>query len=661
MSRRNKSRQPGGLAQRASAAQAAPRFPLAGLPPDTYRILVAWALLGGAIGAIYGRAVHAPFIFDDLSTIVDNPSITRLWPLTGDSGVLNPPLTAATTGRQLVNLSLALNYYFGQLDPFGYHVFNILVHLGSALLLWAIVRRTLRLEYFGGRFERAAEPLALLVALVWALHPLQTECVVYVTQRTESMMALFYLATLYGSLRYWAATTPAGRSVWLALATLACMSGMACKEVMVSAPVVVLLFERTFIARSWLEALRKSWPLYAGLAVGWVLFGILNFDQPRSINAGFNRGLPAHVWWFSQAHVLWMYLKLVVWPWPLIIHYEMPYLDTFAAAWPWILAVALLWIATLVLLWQRSSLGFLGIWVFAILSPTLVVPLPTEVAAERRMYLPLAAPAVLAIIGGYQLARSIARFVEPDASRAASGWHPLAMTTACAVIVAMVLGVLDVRRLEAYHDDLAVWRDLLVYQPENAKAHFNLGVALMNVGRSPEAIEHYQRVLKSNSSFAMEAHFNLGAVLTHVGRPQEAIEHFQQVLKFDPDFAKAHNNLGLALMQCGRSPEAIERYEQAIRLDPDFARAHSNLGIALANEGRAEDAIAHFEQALRSQPDLLDAYLNLTVQYSKTRRSADAIATAEKALQLARSQGQTAKAKQIEAWLASYRKDGTLP
>src|SRR5262249_43437233 len=141
---------------------------------------------------------HAPFLFDDGNTITENDSIKQLGP-----AVLSPPLRSCSAGRPLVNLSLAVNYFFGGLEPWGYHLFNMAVHALSAMLLWAIVRRPLRLEFFDGRFDRAAEPLALLVALVWAVHPLQTETVQYVTQRTEGMVGCCYLATLYACLLYW--------------------------------------------------------------------------------------------------------------------------------------------------------------------------------------------------------------------------------------------------------------------------------------------------------------------------------------------------------------------------------------------------------------------------------------------------------------------------
>jgi protein O-mannosyl-transferase len=152
------------------------------------------AVLGLIIAIVYGPSVSTPFIFDDVPGIVQNPSLFRLWPLLGSAphfAPLNPPRLSPTSGRPLVNLSFAINYQLGGLNPVGYHLFNLMLHWLSAILLMGIVRRTLQLEFFRERFGNVAIPLGFLAALVWALHPLQTETVVYVTQRTELSVAFF--------------------------------------------------------------------------------------------------------------------------------------------------------------------------------------------------------------------------------------------------------------------------------------------------------------------------------------------------------------------------------------------------------------------------------------------------------------------------------------
>ncbi len=387
----------------------------AGVPPTTpapllrrvpgvaLRVLGA-CVLAASICAVYGPAVDGPLVFDDLTTVSGNPSIRQLWPLWGSEkggSPLNPPDLNPIHARPLVNLSLALNYHFGGLDPRGYRIAHIVVHLLSALLLWAIVARTLRLEFFHGRFATVADPLGFAAALLWSLHPVDTESVVYVTQRTELLMGLFYLATLYCSLRYWDAARRLPRGVWLLSATLCCLAGILCKETMASAPAMVLLYERTFLAQTFRRAVGRSWPLYLGLALCWIPALALNYHGPRTPLAGFGLGVPAHIWWLTQAKVVFLYLKLAAWPWPLVIHYEIPYLTTIAEAWPWVLGAGALFAAGIVLAWRRSAVGYVIVWVFAVLSPTLVIPLVGETAAERRMYVPLAALVPLLVVGLY--------------------------------------------------------------------------------------------------------------------------------------------------------------------------------------------------------------------------------------------------------------------
>ncbi|HEY2840480.1 MAG TPA: tetratricopeptide repeat protein [Pirellulales bacterium] len=587
-----------------------------------------------AVGLIYGRGLRAPFIFDDSVCTEYNASIMRLYPLLRDAegpGPFSNLSYSPLAGRPLVNLSLAVNYHFGQFDPFGYHVVNMVLHALSAVLLWAIVRRVLLLDYFADKFQRVAAPLALAVALVWAVHPLLTDAVEYMTQRTELMMGWCYLATIYCSLRYFASTAPPGRAMWLLLASLVCTAGMACKEVMVSAPVAVLLLDRTFIAGSFGNAWRRSWPLYLGLSASWLLLFALNYGGPRSESAGFHLEVPAYAWWFTQTKVLLMYLKLVVWPWPMVIHYDMPYLDTIGAAWPYLAPVAALGVGTLYLLWRGTATGFLASMVFLILSPTLVVPITTEIAAERRMYLPLAALVSLLVVGGYAAVQRGADFFAARRGRASSGWWPLATLGGCTLTVALALSLLSVRRLAAYADELTMWQDAAIYQPDNELVLDNFGLALIQVGRIQEAIAHYEGVLdRLPNSF--KAHTNYGVALAAAGRFSEAIEHHERAVQLEPRFGKAQNNWGGTLLMMGQRDgfregqidEVIAHEREAIRINPTNVDAYYNLGLAMLLADRPEDAIKAFSQGLALSPRSGNAWQGIGIALDTLGNRSDA-------------------------------------
>ena len=305
-------------------------------------------LLAVAVWFTYRGPLDGPFIFDDVPTVVSNLSLRRLWPLVNlgeGRGPLQPPPQTSVSGRPVANLSLAIDYHFSQLAPRGYRVTNIVLHTLAAIVLAAVVSRTLLLEFFHERFAGVADPLAFAGALVWSLHPLNTESVAYVTQRTEVLMGLMYLLTFDFSQHYWSTERRGSRAAWLIAAAIACQLGMLTKEMMVSAPVIVLLYERTFLRGSFRQALRESWPLYLGLASAWLSLAVWNVQGPRTEAGGFHIGIPALAWWFTQAKVIFLYLKLTIWPWPLVVHYEMPYLNTVALAWPWVLGAAALLIA----------------------------------------------------------------------------------------------------------------------------------------------------------------------------------------------------------------------------------------------------------------------------------------------------------------------------
>ena len=205
-----------------------------------------------------------------------------------------------------------------------------------------------------------------------------------------------------------------------------------------------------------------------------------------------------------------------------------------------------------------------------------------------------------------------------------------------------------------HQEAIKYFQQALQLKPDNPRAYNNLGNTLAQTGRLQEAIEHYERALRVDPDYS-EAHNNLGGALFRAGRFQEAIEHYEKALRGKPDYPEAHNNLGAALSQLGRHEEAIDHYQQALRIKPDYHEAHNNLGNTLRAMRLYPQAIDHYKEALRLKPDFTLGYFNLALAYAHTQESSVALAAARKALELARSQGQTAQAKQIEDWMNTYR------
>ena len=279
--------------------------------------LVAAGLIVLATLAAYSNSFAGPFVFDDELSIPSNMTIRQLWPIWKP---LCPPNHGETvSGRPLLNLSLAIDYAISRLDVWSYHATNLAIHILAALLLFGILRRTFLLPAMRDRWGAAAVPLALTIALVWAVHPLQTESVTYIIQRAESLFGLFYLLTLYCFVR---GVGSSRAMLWYAVCVVACLLGMASKEVMVSAPLMVLLYDRTFVAGSFREAWRRRYGLYLALAGTWLLLGwLVAWSGTRGSSAGFGIGVGCWEYLGTQFGAILNYLKLCVWPHPLVFYY----------------------------------------------------------------------------------------------------------------------------------------------------------------------------------------------------------------------------------------------------------------------------------------------------------------------------------------------------
>jgi tetratricopeptide (TPR) repeat protein len=581
--------------------------PFSGWRADWPRVACGAILVAGAIAA-YSRTFSVPLLFDDRPAIVDNLTI-RHW-----STAFWPPLRTTASGRPILNLSLAINYAISGSAVWSYHALNLAIHVLAGLTLFGIVRRTL-----APRAGPAGARIAFFAALLWTLHPLQTEAVTYLVQRAESLMGLFYLLTLYGFIRG-AEAAGRARSLWFCLCVAACLLGMATKEVMVTAPLIVLLYDRTFVAGSFREAWRRRGGLHVALAATWLpLAGLVaSAGWDRNGTSGLNAGITPWAYWLTQFEAVTRYLWLSVWPHPLVFEYGTFWVNRSTDVALYALVVVVLAVAVLVALWRRPALGFLGAWFFVILAPTSVIPGRIQMIVEHRMYLSLAAVMTLAAMGIRAAARR-------------QSWVVFAA-------LALGLGMLTARRNEVYRSELTLWGDTVAKRPNNERAHNNLGLAWSKMpGRLPDAIAEYEEALHLKPDFP-EAHNNLGLAWSKMpGRLNDAIAEYEEALRLQPDYAGAYNNLGLVWSKMpGRLKDAIAEFEEALRLQPDYAGAHDNLGLAWSKiPGRLNDAIAQFEEALRLQPDSAEAHNNLGVAWSEIPgRLPDAIAQYEEALRL---------------------------
>lgn len=549
------------------------------------RPFFATALLSLAVIAAYWNSLGGDFLYDDSAWVVNNPAIRKLWPL---SDVVNPPANLGVNGRPLVSISFALSYALSGNRPLGYHAVNILIHVGASLALFALLRVTVRREPLRRWLGPSAETAAFVAALLWSLQPLNTIVVSYIAQRSESLMALFYLLTLYTFAR----GRETQRGGWLAASALCCLAGMCCKESMATAPLVVLLYDWAFFGSGFRAALRRHPRYFATLAATWILLGWLMIGLGKR-GVGFESDITPWTYALTQTKAIVTYLRLAVWPSILVVDRGVGVFHSLLEAAPYL--AVLLTIAGLVALAARGrrAVAFAGLAVAIILAPSSsFVPIVFQPIGENRAYLPAAIIISALVVAAFaQIGR---RFVL-GAGLIAAGFFTA-----------------TVARNRTFRSEITLWSHMTALQPQNPRGHYNLGVALDRLGRTAEAMPLYAHTVELDPRYA-KAHSNLGALQLQRGLRSEAIASSRRALELDPNSVEAHTNLATAYTQLERFDEAIAHYRHAVTLAPHLGVPHRLFGQTLLKAGRLDEAARELNSAIEIDPNDADALHSLGI------------------------------------------------
>jgi tetratricopeptide (TPR) repeat protein len=528
--------------------------------------------------AAYGNSLTKDFVLDDLAWISANEQIAR------PADYMRSPIG---TGRPIIALSLLLNYYAGGLDVVGYHALNVTIHLLAALTLFGILRRTLLLPRWPANYLDRATDLAFAVALLWIVHPLQTQSVTYVIQRCESMMGLFFLLALYCAIRAW--DSPRAW-LWQLGSILSGAAGACCKEIIVGAPLLVVLYDWIFVERSPRRLLRRRGVLYLGLAISsWGVVAWLRALSSMSTDtAGFSySGITPLSYFLTQPGVILHYLRLSIWPVGQCLDY---------LGWPiaskssdWLLpglVVALLFAGTVWAICQRSWLGFVGAWFFIILGPTSSFMPIADVAFEHRMYLPLASIAVLVVVGVDAVIRRLA------------GRGGVALLS----LAAGSLITLTIRRNEDYRTALAIYTDSVEKSPFAYRSRLNRAGRLPYEERD-QAHAECDRVLEQNSTYFL-GNAQRGRLELTAGQYQQAAEDLYIGLRSGQYRALTFTLLGQCHYELGKTEKALAAFREAVREAPGQGKFRLTLALLLNDLGHVANAASERKSALDLKPDL---------------------------------------------------------
>ncbi len=592
---------------------------------------------------VYSNTFRAPFVFDDESSIYKNIAIRDAGSFTKGAvpGIL-------FNSRVVGQMSFALNYAVNGLNVVGYHIVNLLIHLGSALFVYWLVVLTFRTPYFSGYVQQPADGffdsrrfVALFTALLFVSHPVQTQAVTYIVQRYASLATLFYLLSLVMYIKSRLSESPKTRYAFYALSFVAAVLSMKTKEISFTLPVMILLYEFMFFRGDIKKRLLYLVPLVLTMAIiplsmVWGRGSLTDTGVIDKVIEGASLNIISRGDYLNtQFRVIVTYVRLLFLPINQNLDYDYPIYSTFFNPQVFLsflfLLTVFVWGIYLVYSSFRPDKGerywfrlfsFGIFWFFITLSvESSVIPI-ADVIFEHRLYLP-SAGFFLAVMSGVMWMRG--RFGKMAMIRKA--------VLPVMVIVVMGLSVTAYARNMVWQDEVTLWEDVVKKSPKKPRPNYNLGLFYSRQGRIDEAIIFYQAAIKMAPTF-YRPYNDLGNAYFNKGQIDKALDEYQASVALKPDYAEVHNNIGIVYVKEGRYAEAVREFQAAIKLKPGYVHAYINLGSLHEEQGFWGDAVKIYQTALRIDPGNSKGHYNLGNVFSKQGLHEDAIREYEAAIKL---------------------------
>ena len=573
--------------------------------------------------------------WDDYETLVDNPHYRGLswshvrWMFTTFHMGHYQPLSWLTLG---------LDYLLWGTNPFGYHLTNLFLHSANAVFFFFLARLLLKRAFklANDKSNIRLDLAAGLAALLFSIHPLRVESVVWATERRDVLSGLFFLLTLYCYVRSHTDANEKSRRSWVAFSLTAFMLSLSAKASAITLPLVLLLLDVYPLRRvagtwrSWFtpEAKKILWEKLP-FAVPAIIFAIIAIFAQQSATA-----LRPVQQYFISYRVEQAFYGIVFYLWKSIIPlnlsplYELPYdFDVWTGLFLFCAAAVLAISAALYLLRRRWP-AVLAAWVcyLVVLAPVAgIAQSGPQLVADRYSYFSCMSWAVLLAGAFFYLLNSL------DARH--GGQSVLIAALPVPGLVMMIFAFLTWKQTEVWRDTRSLWNHVIAVAPQSSVAYYNLARIVENEGKLAKGVELYRQAL-SNNPLNADAHYNLARLLTKQGEQNEAIAHYRETLKIRPNDAEAHNNLGLLLAARGEPAAALEEFHRALQIDPKYAKAFFNMGRVLAQQNELDKAVENYRQALTVSPNEIEVLVVLAEALARRGQFAEAAMHLQKAIAL---------------------------
>jgi len=590
---------------------------IAGIFNQRYKLLaISTLLLLGAL--IYSGTFFSSFHFDDTVSIVNNPAIRNIFNL---KAIWNSWPT-----RFITYLSISLNYHFSHLKVFGYHLFNFLAHICASIMVWWFILLTFSTPAMRDKsLAKYANLLAFFGGLVFMAHPVQTQAVTYIIQRATSLTALFYVACLSmyvkSRLMQQQSEDPVVSRLFYCGSFVAAIMAMFTKEIAVTLPFIVLLYEVSFLKKEGRFNWKYPISFFAILPIiplAMFFTKSVNFVTMQRVQEGIN-SISSWNYLLTQLRVMVTYIRLLFIPVNQNLDYDyhiaksLLELPTLASL---IFLVSILIIA--VKIFSKHRLISFGIfWFFITLLPeSSIIPIK-DVIFEHRLYLPM--------VGFSLFLVSVVYFIFKNKT--------LKLMVVALLGVTICYASLSYSRNLIWKNDLTLWSDIVNKSPNKARPYNGRGFAYAIQNNFAQAISDYDKAIEIDPNFA-EAYYNRGLAFYQQGNLPRSISDFKKVSEINPDDARAHNGYGLIYYKQGNFAGSISAFGKAIEIDPNFAEAYYNRGLAFYQQGNLPRSIDDFSKAIEINSDDARAYNGRGFAYAIQNNLTQAVSDFGKAIEI---------------------------
>ncbi len=565
----------------------------------------------------YGYTLNYAFHFDDLISFVDVPA-NHLKELTWNNVSI-----ILHGNRPVANLSFALNYYFDRLETRGYHLVNIMVHISTTFAVYLLFLKTLSLPGmretgFGmgkpGYWIEHRGKIALMAALLWGIHPVQTQAVTYVSQRMASLAAFFYLSSLLFYI-YGRVTVGGGAWRWFSLSAVFGLLAFGTKENSLTLPLVIFLYDLFFISRFKIHLSRKEPFILTGLFAGGALgvFYIISTYQGTHTLAEMllsNYGtedMDPLLRVMSEWRVVIFYISLLLLPIPSRMNLDPDFplsRGLFDPMTTFFSLLAILFLLGFAISKARKFpiLSFSILWFFINLAIESTF-IKLDLVFEHRLYLPSIILFLPLMMGIYLLALRYPARNER-------------VVIAIVAFLAASLLYMTHERNKVWKNGVSLWSDVALKSPNKSRAFNNLGRSYLDVEQWDLAKNNFIQAIKLDPK-NQNAINNLGNAYLREQKYDLAIKAYQKVLDLNRNNFLGHNDLGIAYQAVGKNDLAIKEFLEAVRLNPNSGDAHNNLGNMYLLSNQLDLAAINYQKTIDLNPKHSTAHANLGLVYQQ--------------------------------------------